>query len=448
MNTGNILVVEDDDKLRGLIKRIITMEGYTIYESADLRTATRVLKNQDIDLVICDVNLPDGSGIDFIPLAKKKAAHLEIILLTAQANVPDSVQAIKLGAFDYIAKGDDNYKLVGTIGHAMEKANLQKRVVQLEDQVSLAFGFNNIIGTSVQIKDTIALAKKVADANTTVLLLGETGTGKELFARAIHSNSQRAMFPFVSVNCSNFPRELLESELFGYRAGAFTGALRDKKGLIEAAGGGTLFLDEIGEMPIDLQVKLLRVLESNEYMKIGDTKTSIANVRIISATNRSLQKEAELGRFREDLYYRLNVFCIDIPPLRDRKKDIPILANYFMHLFAGKMNKTMASIDKDCLDYFQQYTWKGNIRELKNAVERAVIMANGDEIKKEHLPVTMQFSHPVNKRQPGNFELESAEKMHIQHVLDYTRGNKAAAARLMKVALTTLYRKMKEYGLS
>jgi transcriptional regulator with PAS, ATPase and Fis domain len=241
---------------------------------------------------------------------------------------------------------------------------------------------------------------------------------------------------------------LLESELFGYRAGAFTGALRDKKGLIEVAGGGTLFLDEIGEMPLDLQVKLLRVLETSEFMKVGDTRASLADVRIISATNRSLQNEVELGKFREDLYYRLNVFCIEIPPLRDRKKDIPILANYFMQLFAGKMNKNMLSIDKDCLDYFQQYSWKGNIRELKNAIERAVIMAGGDMIKKEHLPIEMQFSFALSKRPAGNFELVSAEKNHIRQVLGYTRGNKAAAARLLKVALTTLYRKIRDYDLS
>ena len=446
MNAGNILVVEDEEKLRGLIKRIICMEGYNVYESADLRTAARVLKKQDIDLVICDVNLPDGSGINFIPLAKKKAAHLEIVLLTAQANIPDSVQAIKLGAFDYIAKGEDNYRLVSTIGHAMEKAILQKRVVQLEDQVAGTFGFNNIIGASPQIQNTIALAKKVADKNTTVLLLGETGTGKELFARAIHSNSLRALFPFISVNCSNFPRELLESELFGYRAGAFTGATKDKKGLIEVAAGGTLFLDEIGEMPLELQVKLLRVLETNEFMKVGDTQTSTANVRVISATNRSLQSEVEEKRFREDLYYRLNVFCIEIPPLRDRKADIPVLAHYFMQLFAGKMNKNIVGISEDCLDYFQRYSWKGNIRELKNTIERAVIMTEETAIKKEHLANEMQLL-PLQKKTPGVFELENAEKNHIQQVLDYTKGNKAAAARLMRVALTTLYRKMKQYGL-
>jgi len=447
MNTGNILVVEDEEKLRGLIKRIITMEGYTVFESADIRAASRVLKTQDIDLVICDVNLPDGSGIDFIPRAKKKAVYVEIVLLTAQANIPDSVQAIKLGAFDYIAKDDDNHKLVNTVGRAMEKAMLQKQVVQLEEKVSGAFGFDNIIGSSAKIKDTMALAKKVSDKNTTVLLLGETGTGKELFARAIHSGSQRALFAFVPVNCSNFSRELLESELFGYRAGAFTGAVKDKKGLIEEAAGGTLFLDEIGEMPPDLQVKLLRVLETNEYMKVGDTSTRLADVRIISATNRSLHKEVEEGKFREDLYYRLNVFCIEIPPLRERKKDIPILANYFIKRFAGKMNKNIAAISNDCLDYLQQYHWKGNIRELKNVIERAVIMVEGNEIRKEHLGTKIQFLPPLSNKQPCAFELENAEKKHIQQVIVYTKGNKAAAARLMKVALTTLYRKMKHYDL-
>lgn len=448
MHSGKVLLVEDEDKLRGLIKRVLSMEGYSVIESADIRTAVQVLKKHDIDLIICDVHLPDGSGIDFISVAKCKSAYIELIVLTAQANVPDSVKAIKLGAFDYISKGEDNHKLLSVVGHAMEKVMLQKRVVQLENQVMGTFGFSNIIGDSIQLKETVALAKKVAGTHTTVLLLGETGTGKELFARAIHGTSSRAMFPFVSVNCSNFSRDLLESELFGYRAGAFTGALRDKKGLIEVAAGGTLFLDEVGEMQLDLQVKLLRVLESNEFMKVGDTKATRSDVRIVSATNRSLHDEVELGKFREDLYYRLNVFRINIPPLRDRKKDIPVLANYFMHLFAEKMNKSMFFIDQDCLDFFLQYPWKGNIRELKNAIERAVIIAGGETIKKEHLPIEMQFSFSRNTPPIGNFELISAEKNHIQRVLDYTRGNKAAAARLLRVALTTLYRKIKEYGLS
>ncbi len=447
MITGNILLVEDEDRLRGLIRRIFSLEGYSVYESHDIRTASRILKKQEIDLVVCDINLPDGNGLDFIQQVKNTIPYREIVLLTAFANVADGVQAIKLGAYDYIAKGEDNYKLLGIVGHAMEKAILQKRVYHLEKQGNGVFGFNNIIGISAQLKETVALAKKVAPTNTIVLLLGETGTGKELFARAIHTSSTRAMFPFLSVNCSNFSGELLESELFGYKAGAFTGAAKDKQGLIEAAAGGTLFLDEIGEMPLDLQVKLLRVLETSEYFKLGDPRPLSANVRIVSATNRSLQREVEWGRFREDLFYRLNVFSIHIPALRERKPDIPILADYFMKLFAGKMNKGIDSIDKECIDYLRQHEWLGNIRELKNAIERAVIMTNDPIIKKEDLPLEMRQQPLLKKNIADNFELETAEKNHIQWVLEYTNGNRAKAARLMKVALTTLYRKMKQYQL-
>jgi DNA-binding NtrC family response regulator len=447
MITGNILLVEDEDRWRGLIRRIFSLEGYNVYESPDIRTASRILKKQEIDLVVCDINLPDGNGLDIIQQVKNKTAYREIVFLTAFANVADGVQAIKLGAYDYIAKSEDNYKLISIVGHAMEKALLQKRVFQLESQGLGLFGFNNIIGISPQLKETVALAKKVAPTNTTVLLLGETGTGKELFARAIHTGSPRVMYPFLSVNCSNFSGELLESELFGYKAGAFTGAAKDKQGLIEAAAGGTLFLDEIGEMPLDLQVKLLRVLESNEYFKLGDTRPLTANVRIVSATNRNLQREVECGRFREDLFYRLNVFSINIPALRDRKLDIPILADYFMKLFAGKMNKAIDSIDKDCIEYLRQHAWQGNIRELKNAIERAVIMTSSNLITKEDLPLEMRQSLFVKKNDAGNFELETAEKNHIQWVLECTNGNRAKAARLMKVALTTLYRKMKQYHL-
>ncbi|HTI12593.1 MAG TPA: sigma-54 dependent transcriptional regulator, partial [Puia sp.] len=274
------------------------------------------------------------------------------------------------------------------------------------------------------------------------------GTGKEVFAQAIHQASKREGKPFMALNCSAFSKELLESELFGHKAGAFTGATKDKRGLIEEANLGTLFLDEIGEMHIDLQAKLLRVLESSEFIKVGDTKTTRVNVRIITATNRDLQGEVNEGKFREDLFYRLNVFTISLPPLRSRKKDIPLIAEYYLRLFAGKSNKHVEGMSKEFLDHLQQHSWKGNIRELKNIIERAVILADNPQLEVDNLPADLQVASFNTNGPLSAFDLASVEKLHIQRVLNYTKGNKTEAARLLNIGLTTLYRKIDEYRLS
>jgi len=447
MPSGNILVVDDEIKIRGLLSRIITLEDYKVFEATDLKSANRVVNNENIEVIVCDVKLPDGNGIEFTREIKSKLSYIEIILLTAHGNISDGVLAMKYGAYDYITKGDENQKLIPLIGHAIGKARLQKRVLQLEKQVSNSFGFNNIVGESNVIRDAIALAKKVAPNNTSVLLLGETGTGKELFARAIHVSSQRSLKPFMALNCSSFSKDLLESEVFGHKAGAFTGAFRDKRGLIEEANGGTLFLDEIGELHIDLQAKLLRVLETNEFIKVGSTSPTMADVRIISATNKDLHADISEGKFREDLFYRLNVFNLQIPPLRERKKDIPILARYFMNLFAEKMNKEISGFSKDFLHYLENQYWKGNIRELKNTIERAVIMAEHPFLAVEDLPLEIQLIQSEHKPLSA-FDLASVEKLHIQRVLNYTKGNKSEAAKLLNIGLTTIYRKMDIYGLN
>jgi DNA-binding NtrC family response regulator len=405
------------------------------------------MNREDIDVIVCDVRLPDGSGLDFTRNIKARSANVEIILLTAHANIPDVVQAMRFGAFDYISKGDDNDKLIPLIANAVEKAHLQKRVGKLEERVAQAFSFDNIIGGSASIQETIAMAQKVTPSDTTVLLLGETGTGKELFAKAIHANSKRVGYPFIALNCSAFSKDLLESEIFGHKAGAFTGAVKDKKGLIEEANGGTLFLDEIGEMHIELQSKLLRVIETNQFYKVGATVPTSANVRIISATNRNLQAEVADGRFREDLFYRLNVFTINIPPLRERKKDIPLLAGYFMKLFADKMNKEIEGMSKDFLYALERQPWKGNIRELKNVIERAVILTDNPQLDTVSLPLELQtISYQLQTL--SAFDLASVEKLHIQRVINYTKGNKAEAAKLLNIGLTTVYRKMDEYGIN
>lgn len=434
--------------MRTLLARIIRLEGYTVLEAETVKAGVRLLDKEDIDVVLCDVKLPDGNGIEFVREMRTRFGSVETILLTAYGNIADGVTAMKNGAFDYITKGDDNDKIIPLLARAMEKVQLQKRVAQLEQQVGKRYTFETILGHSSLITDAVVLARKVAPTEATVLLLGETGTGKEVFAQAIHNGSKRASKPFIALNCSAFSNELLESELFGHKAGSFTSATKDKKGLIEEANLGTLFLDEIGEMHIDLQAKLLRVLETSEFIKVGDTKPTRVNVRIIAATNRDLQQDVDDAHFREDLFYRLNVFTIFLPSLRDRKKDIPLLAEFYLRIFSGKGNKRIESISKEFLDRLQQHEWKGNIRELKNIIERAVILAEGPQLTVDNLPSEFQTTGVKSTGPLSAFDLVSVEKLHIQRVLNHTRGNKTEAARLLNIGLTTLYRKIEEYKLS
>jgi DNA-binding NtrC family response regulator len=444
MDRGQILLIDDEEKLRRLLKRIISLEGFVVYEADSLKAGSRILEKELIQIILCDVKLPDGNGIDFIEKVKSRFPHIEIIMLTAYGNIPAGVMAIKNGAFDYLTKGDDNERIIPLLDRAMEKQRLQKRVSQLETQVEKKYTFENILGQSEKIRESIDLARKVAPTDATVLLLGETGTGKEVFAQAIHFGSKRSSQPFLALNVSSFNKELLESELFGHRAGAFTSALKDKKGLIEEADGGTLFLDEIGEMAFELQAKLLRVLETGEFIRLGDTKSTRVNVRIITATNRDLQSDVDEGKFREDLFYRLNIFTIKLPPLRERKKDIPLLAEHFLKLYAAKLNGQVTSMSREFQDTLVNHEWKGNIRELKNIIERAVILTSEKELTIANLP--LDFQNGSRKGQAlSAFELSSMEKLHIQRVLNYTEGNKMAAARLLNIGLTTLYRKIEEY---
>lgn len=441
---NSVLLIDDEEKLRQLLLRIIRLEGFDVQEAASGQAALKKLASQDFDVVLCDVKLPDSNGVDLVKQIRSLHPATEVILLTAYGNVPDGVQAMRNGAFDYIMKGDDNDKIIPLLHRALEKVQLQRKLDQLQQRVAKKYSFDSIIGDSASIQEAIALARKVAATDATVLLLGETGTGKEVFAQAIHHNSDRRNKTFVAVNCSAFSKELLESELFGHKAGAFTGAVKDKKGLFEEANGGTLFLDEIGEMPAELQAKLLRVLEAGEFIKVGDTKTIKVNVRIIAATNRNLPIEIEAGHFRSDLFYRLAVFQVTLPALRERIKDIPSLALHFAIIFAGKTNKAIPVLQKKYVTALQQYDWPGNIRELKNVIERSVILENGNELSIATLPFTLQ--HPADHK-TTSFELAEVEKQHIRKVLQHTNGNKTEAARLLGIGLTTLYRKIEEYGL-
>lgn len=442
----NILIIDDEEKLRTLLARIISLECFGVIQASDCKSALKKLSQLDIDVVLCDVKLPDGSGVELSKTIKEKYPAIEIILLTAYGNIPNGVQAIKNGAFDYITKGDDNNKIIPLLYKASEKAALAKRVQELEKKLDDKHSFNSIIGKSKLILQAVDLAKRVAKTDTSILLTGETGTGKEVFAQAIHQESNRSKQNFVAINCAAFSKELLESEMFGHKAGAFTGAVKDQKGLFEEADNGTIFLDELGEMALDLQAKLLRVIESREFIKVGETKPTKVNVRIISATNRDLKQEIEQGHFREDLFYRISVFQIQIPPLRERMPDIELLAQHFVAIFTMKMNKKVASIHPDCTTALKQYQWNGNIRELKNVIERAVILANGNELLLEDLPVDIQVQSSAQKgKQLSAFSMASVEKLHIQKILNHTQGNKAEAARLLEIGIATLYRKVEEY---
>lgn len=442
-----ILLIDDEEKLRKLMARIIELEKIEVYQAEDASAGLKLLEKHDFDVIICDVKLPDANGVELIPRIKRIQPLTEIILLTAYGNIPDGVQAIKNGAFDYITKGDDNNRIIRLVYRALEKAELSKRVNRLEEKIEQKYSFDNIIGKSAPILSAIEMGRKVAQTDATVLLTGETGTGKEVFAQSIHYGSLRKNKPFVAINCSAFSRELLESELFGHRAGSFTGALKDKKGLFEEAHEGTIFLDEIGEMPIDLQAKILRVLETKEFLKIGETKSQKIDVRIIAATNRTLEKEIEKEHFRRDLFYRLSVFQIHLPPLRERVSDIKLFVNEFVHLFAAKSNKRIETISADYLKLLEQNVWKGNIRELRNVIERSVILTDDDTLKIDTLPLDIQYPDTSSSDLIITMALSDIEKLHIRKIMDYTKGNKAEAARILKIGIATLYRKIEEYKL-
>jgi two-component system NtrC family response regulator len=444
---SKVLIIDDEENLRKLIARVISLEGYTVHQAATVREGLQVLEREAINVVVSDVKLPDGNGIDLTATLKKQYPAVEVIVLTAYGTIQDGVMAMKNGAFDYLTKGDHQEKIIPLLSKASEKALLQQKVQQLEARLQDRFGFSHILGESKRIQESIALARKVAPTDTTVLLLGETGTGKEIFAQAIHYESDRKARPFIAVNCSAFPKDLLESELFGHAEGAFTGATKAKKGYLEEAQEGTLFLDEIGEMPVDLQAKLLRVLETGEFYRVGESRPRRVNIRFLASTNRNPEKESEAGNFRKDLFYRLSVFTVPLPPLRERKEDIQALAEYFVRQFSQKTKKPVATMSPAFLQALRVHPWKGNIRELKNVIERCIILNDLDVLDADVLPYDFNAHDTADGTEEGIWTLSAAEKKHIRQVLAFARGNKTQAAKLLGIGLTTLYQKIKDYAL-
>ncbi|MGF7140805.1 sigma-54-dependent transcriptional regulator [Roseimarinus sediminis] len=447
MKKGKIVVIDDENQLRKALSRILELEGYDVLQAENARKGLELLKqNSDILLVICDVKLPDINGLELLSSIKSQFPFSEVIMMTAYGTIHDGVYAMKNGAFDYFTKGDGDEQILVAIDKAIEKARMQYRIMELESKLKTRYSFERIIGRSKLLKETIELAQKVAPTDSTVLLEGETGTGKELFAQSIHNASPRKNKPFIAVNCSAFPKELLESEIFGHAKGAFTGASSQKKGLFEEANEGTLFLDEIGEMHPELQAKLLRVLEEQTFTRIGDTQTLKVNVRIICATNRDLLSEVKEGHFRNDLYYLLSVFRINIPSLRNRKEDIPLLVNSFLSIYSLKTKKRINSVSEQFIEHLLYYDWPGNTRELKNIVERAVILSDSRELSAELLPGEILF--PIMENEGSDVEkLDEIEKLHIQKILQMTKGNKTQAAARLGIGVPTLYRKIEQYRL-
>jgi DNA-binding NtrC family response regulator len=372
-----ILLIDDDERLSRLLADLFELEGYTVTLAQTGQAALNEAGQQPFAVAIADVHLPDMNGIELVRHLRSIAPAMEVIVLTAHAEVKDGVEAMKNGAFDYAVKTGDHEQLMLTIARAAEKSQLQSAVKELQKQLVSQDAFSAIIGVAPALHAAIQMAKHAAQTDIPTLLLGETGTGKEVFARAIHQGSTRAKKPFIALNCSAIPADLLESELFGYQKGAFSGAVRDKRGMIEEAHEGTLFLDEIGEMPMALQSKMLRVLETRKFAKVGSTDSIDVDFRIIAATNRNPQEEINAGRFRADLYYRLEGFTIVLPSLRERKEDMEILAQYFLTMFAAKYQKNVLGMMPNFLNALTLRRWKGNVRELRNAIERAVVLCTG-----------------------------------------------------------------------
>nr|HID59498.1 sigma-54-dependent Fis family transcriptional regulator [Desulfobacterales bacterium] len=445
-----LLIVDDERLLRNSLKRSFERDGATVYLAQDAREALQKFRKISPDLTLLDVRLPDRDGFQVLREIHSINPDAIVILMTAYSGIRGAVEAIKGGAFDYIAKPFDTEELKFAVSKALEVCRLKKEIKKLREDRVQKYHFGRIITNDENMKKVCALARKVAESPTsTVLIQGESGTGKELLCRAIHYNSNRKDKPLVVVNCAALPENLLESELFGHEKGAFTGATRRKIGILETANEGTVFLDEIGDISPSIQVKLLRFLQENEFYRVGGTRPIKVDVRIIAATNRNLEKETEEGRFREDLYYRLNVFPIHLPPLRERRGDISLLAKYFLAEFNMEFKKHVKGFSPEAIRAMEEYHWKGNIRELRNVIERAMILTEGDWILASELPPEVRWAAEKTSDEEVVFvnevvSLKRMEATYIKKVLDLVDGNKSAAARLLGITRQRLKRKLSQ----
>jgi two-component system response regulator AtoC len=447
-----ILIVDDEESFRHMLSVILFKEGYEVETSSNGEEGLRKAAASTFDQILCDIRMPRMDGLAFLREIKKAGMEATIIVMSAYGTVDIAIEAMKLGAYDYISKPFKPDEIILTLRKAEEREQLRRENQLLRKEVAREYSFENIVSKNEKMLKIFDVIKKVSHYKSTVLITGESGTGKELVARALHYNSDRSQNPFIAVNCGAIPENLLESELFGHAKGAFTDAIRTKKGLFEEADGGTLFLDEIGELPGQLQVKLLRVLQDGEIRRIGESKPIQIDVRIVAATVKDLQKEVNEGRFREDLFYRLNVLPVHIPPLRERKEDIPLLIHHFIGKHNQAMNKNITSVDHKAMEALMRYKWFGNVRELENTIERAIVLSEKNNIESENLPAEIQSFKEEFQLETLPEEEHSIKKASksleinlIKKALKKTKGNHTHAARLLEISHRALLYKIKEY---
>ncbi|NOQ85518.1 MAG: response regulator [Deltaproteobacteria bacterium] len=453
MSSKRILIIDDEENMLHMLKTILSKEGYEIITAGNGIEGLEKIETNLFDTILCDLRMPEMDGLSFLKTVKVKNIDSTIIMMSAYGTIDLAVEAMKHGAYDYISKPFKPDEIILTLKKSEERERLRKENILLKKEINKEFGLENIITKNDKMLQIFETIHKISDYDTSVLILGESGTGKELVAKAIHYNSKRSGKPFVAINCGAIPENLLESELFGYVKGAFTDANQNKKGLFEEANGGTLLLDEIGELPSNLQVKLLRALQEGEVRKVGDTKQIKLDVRIIAATSKNLGQEVRNDSFREDLFYRLNVIQIDLPPLRERREDIPLLINHFLNRYNEKHHLKAKNISSAALNILVEYDWQGNIRELENAIERAVILSEGSRIEVSALPPDIRKLKAPREQEVVNDEY-SIKRIHlimeeqlIKKALDKTKGNRTQAARLLEISHPSLLSKMKEFRL-
>ncbi|UCF03561.1 MAG: sigma-54-dependent Fis family transcriptional regulator [Deltaproteobacteria bacterium] len=440
---ARVLVVDDEPMVCLALTNWLEEENYFAQAVEDGPHAIKAVRGENWDIVLLDLRMPGMDGLEVLKQVKEIAPQTVVIMMTAYASIPGAVQAMKEGAYDYIVKPLDVDQLTLMLKRIVEHQQLITENILLRKRLTEQYEFEDIIGRSEAMQEVFSMIKAVTDTNATVLITGETGTGKELVARAIHSNSSQRYGPFVATSCGALPETLLESELFGYEKGAFTGADRTKKGRFELANGGTLFLDEVGDISMKTQIKLLRVLQEKSFSRLGGTEQIKVDVRLISATNRDLVAAIEEGSFRSDLYYRLNVVSIQLPPLRERKDDVPLLAAHFINKYNVEFNKKFDRVDRKAMDFMMDYHWPGNVRELENVIERALVIDQGPQVQVKHLPF-------CNVESPLTEELQSlqeVERIHIEKMLQKNDWNIAKTARLLNIDRTTLHKKIKKFGL-
>ena len=443
-----ILVVDDEEQMRDLLAKVLERKGYQVSVSGDGAEALALLEKEPADLVVTDVRMPGLNGMEALRAIKELNPEIVVIIMTAFGSIDQAVQAVKEGAYDYINKPFKIDEMLLTIEKALEERRLRHEVSTLRQELRSRYHFENLIGKSRAMQEIFGLIEQVAGSRSTVMVYGKSGTGKELVAKAIHYNSPRSTRAFVAVNCAAIPAELLESELFGHEKGSFTGAIATKIGKFELATGGSLFLDEVGSMRLDLQAKILRALQEREVERVGGTRTIKIDVRVIAATNRDLKKAVEEGAFREDLYYRLNVVPINLPDLKDRQEDIPLLANHFVQKFAQESNPAIREISKEAMAVLMSHVWPGNVRELENVIERAVTLGHGPAVLPADLPSHLAGgANPLERAMTREATLEDLERDYIAMILQRTKGHQIRAATILGIDRRTLYRKIRRYGL-